>query len=94
MGKWDKVIEYLNTTKAEPEKVLKSLQTIYSQTKNSSSAYHTLRSSWPIDVVWNIYNKQKLLEIGLNQMTMISLIECFTQDQETICIIFQVKKTL
>ena len=57
MGKWDKVIEYLNTTKAEPEKVLKSLQTIYSQTKNSSSAYHTLRSSWPIDVVWNIYNK-------------------------------------
>ena len=57
MGKWDKVIEYLNTTKAEPEKVLKSLQTVYSQTKNSSSAYHTLRSSWPIDVVWNIYNK-------------------------------------
>ena len=56
MGKWDKVIEYLNTTKAEPEKVLKSLQTVYSQT-NSSSAYHTLRSSWPIDVVWNIYNK-------------------------------------
>ena len=57
MGKWDKVIDYLNTTKAEPDKVLNSLKTIYSQTKNSSSAYHTLRSSWPIDVVWNIYNK-------------------------------------
>ena len=57
MGKWDKVIDYLNTTKAEPDKVLNSLKTIYSQTKNSNSAYHTLRSSWPIDVVWNIYNK-------------------------------------
>jgi len=56
-NKWDKVVEYLNTTKADPEKVLNSLKTIYSQTRNSSSAYHTLRSSWPIDVVWNIYNK-------------------------------------
>ena len=54
---WNKVIKFLKTSNANPNKVLNSLKTIYSQTKNSSSAYHTLRSSWPIDVVWNIYNK-------------------------------------
>ena len=53
--KWAKVIEFLNTTTANPEKVLNSLKAVYG--KNKNSMYQNLRSSWPIDVVYNIYHK-------------------------------------
>ena len=55
--KWAKVIEYLNKVNAKPEKVLNSLKTLYGKKENSSSGYQSIRSSWPIDVVYNIYNK-------------------------------------
>ena len=56
--KWNKVIKFLNTTKADPEKVLKSLKVIYGKTSNKNSWYQIWRGSWPIEVVVAIYNKE------------------------------------
>ena len=71
-GKWDKVIELLEASPtATPEKVLKSLSVIYGKKNNQDSFYQTLRSSWPIDVVYNIYhrtgstNKTKAMSVSL-----------------------------
>ena len=55
--KWNEVIKFLNTTKADPEKVLKSLKVIYGKTSNKNSWYQIWRGSWPIEVVVSIYNK-------------------------------------
>ena len=52
--KWDKVIKFLDTTTAKPDKVLNSLKTIYGKKSNQDSMYQELRGSWPIDVVYNI----------------------------------------
>ena len=70
-NKWAKVIEYLNKVNAKPDKVLNSLKTLYGKKENSSSAYQSLRSSWPLDVVYNIYHKtgtkNKTKKISLKQ---------------------------
>ena len=69
-NKWDKVIKFLDTTTAKPEKVLNSLKAVYG--KNKNSMYQDLRSSWPIDVVYNIYHKtgttNKTKKIPLTQV--------------------------
>ena len=69
-NKWNKVIKFLDTTTAKPEKVLNSLKAVYG--KNKNSMYQDLRSSWPIDVVYNIYHKtgttNKTKKIPLTQV--------------------------
>lgn len=70
--KWAKVISYLNSVNAKPDKVLNALKTIYDKKSNSSSMYQMLRSSWVLDVVYNIYNKtgttNKNKKISLRQI--------------------------
>ena len=56
-NKWDKHIKLLEAAKANPEKVFNLLSTVYGKKKNLGSTYQSLRSSWPIDVCYNIYNK-------------------------------------
>jgi len=56
-NKWDKVIKFLDTTTAEPEKVLNSLKVVYGKSSNKNSWYQIWRGSWPIEVVVSIYNK-------------------------------------
>jgi hypothetical protein len=62
--KWDEVIEFLETSKADPEKVLKSLKVIYGKTSNKNSWYQIWRGSWPIEVVISIYNKDQTPKDG------------------------------
>ena len=70
--KWDKVIKFLDTTNAKPDKVLNSLKTVYGKKSNQDSMYQELRGSWPIDVVYNIYRKNgtknKTKKIPLTQI--------------------------
>ena len=48
---WDKVISYLRTTKAKPEKVLNMLKTIYGEKSGLESDYEVLLNSWAYIVI-------------------------------------------
>ena len=79
---WDKVISYLRTTKAKPEKVLNMLKTIYGKKSGQESDYEVVRNSWAYIVIGSLANKMgprikrkkylshKLLGTGLNQKTI------------------------
>ena len=55
--KWNKVIKFLNTTKAKPEKVLNMLKTIYGKKGGQESDHAVMRNSWAWIVVGAIANK-------------------------------------
>ena len=54
---WDKVISYLRTTKAKPEKVLNMLKTIYGKKSSQESDYEVVRNSWAYIVIGSLANK-------------------------------------
>jgi len=49
--KWNKVIKFLKTSNANPEKVLNMLKTIYSKRTGPESDYEVVRNSWAYIVV-------------------------------------------
>jgi len=55
--KWNKVIKFLKTSNANPEKVLNMLKTIYSKRTGPESDYEVVRNSWAYIVVGAIANK-------------------------------------
>ena len=54
---WNKVIKFLKTSNANPNKVLNMLKTIYSKRTGPESDYEVVRNSWVYIVVGSVANK-------------------------------------
>ena len=62
MSKWDRLIEYLNTTNAKPEKVLASVKTVFPPKGESKIKYtdsYIARKAYAALVCHAIYNAKK-----------------------------------
>lgn len=65
MSKWDRLIKYLNTTNADPDKVLNSVKTIFkpkqSKQQPVQNSYLSIRRAWKYHVVKTIWDYKKTI---------------------------------
>ena len=80
--KWDKVIEYLKSTNADPESVLKLIKNTWAVKGKKivkTDDFNVVRRAWTLFVIHGIYNKHGVPKKELKKITMTNQILYFIE---------------